>query len=683
MKKSKVLVALLLAFTLIFTMALAGCGGANDKKEEAPAEEAAEEPAEEAEEEAPAEEATEEEATEEEAEPEVVEPDIDYEAKGQIIYGSSTEIGGDLGNAWWTNNATDAMIRRIIDDYDVITSDQGGEYIPNATVVNSIDSVVNEDGTKTFTVKINEGLKYNNGDDITAKDYVAYALVAYSPAVKEAQGKVASDTVVGAAEYQNGEAKTLSGVRLIDDYTYSIQISADYIPYYFDSTYASLKPLALKMYASAPLEVKDDGEGVYLDGGELVASEVDAARYIYADRISAGPYMLADLDLSSLSAKLVLNPNYNGNFEGVKPTINQIIIVKAEEETQIDRLKTGGIDFLSTLTDGNEVNAALDLEDQGLVRTVSYERNGYGKLMFQCDFGPTQFKEVRHAVAYLLDRNEFANQFCQGFGSVVDGPYGLSMWMYKDAKEELATSLNKYSYSVESAVEELKAGGWVLNADGSDYVDGSGELRYKEVTAEEAGDYVHNVTLDDGRILMPLHIEWSSSEGNPVSELLAVMLANGDQVKEAGLQITQNVMSFDDLLNYMYRDASVGDQYGVKTYGMYNLATNFDAAYDQSYQFVTAESNPKYYEEGYNVNFTDNARLDQLSMDMVYGVEAGDDEAYLKTWVEFIKEWNDYLPEVPLYSNVYYDAMASKIEGVECNSLFNFEKAVVYGTVND
>ncbi len=669
MKKTRVLVALLLIFTMIFTVALTGCA----KKEE-PAEEPAEEEA--AEEEA-------EEEPAEEAEEEVVEPDIDYDAKGQVIYGSTTELGGDLGNAWWTNNASDKMIRDLINDYHVIVSDQGGEFIENATVVKNIESVVNEDGTKTFTVTINEGLTYNNGDPITAKDYVAYALVAYSPATKEAGGKVTADSVVGAPEYQAGEATVLSGVKLVDDYTYSIQISADYIPYYFDSTYASLEPLPLKMYASAPLEVKDDGEGAYLDGGELVASEIDAARYIYADRISAGPYQLADLDLASLSAKLVLNPNYAGNFEGVKPTINQIIVVKANQETMIDQLKTGGIDFLSTLTDGDQVNAALDLEDQGIVRTVSYERNGYGKLMFQCDFGPTQFKEVRHAIAYLLDRNEFANQFCQGFGSVVDGPYGLAMWMYKDSKEELASSLNKYSYSVESAVEELKNGGWVLNADGSDYVDGSGEIRHKEVTAEEAGDYAHNVTLADGRILMPLIIEWSSSEGNSVSELLAVMLANGDQTKEAGVKINQNVMSFDDLLNYMYRDSSVGDQYGVKTYGMYNLATNFTAAYSQAYNWVTAETNPEYYEQGYNSNFTDNVKLDQLSMDMVYGVEAGDSEAYRAIWVDFIKEWNDYLPEVPLYSNVYYDAMASKIEGIECNSLFDFDQAVVYGTVND
>ncbi len=600
------------------------------------------------------------------------------EVLNQIIYGSTTEISGDLGNAWWTNNATDKTIRDLIDDYGVITTDQGGQFVENATVVDSIETTENEDGTKTFTVKIKEGLVYNNGDPITAADYVAYALVAYSPAVTADGGKVAPDTIVGAAEYQAGTAAELAGVRLLDDYTYSIQISADYVPYYFEMIYASLSPLSLKLWSSQDLSVADDGNGAYLTGGELTKEDVDAARFVYADRISAGPYTLVDLDVAALTATFKINPNYAGNFEGQKPSVETIIIKKANQETMLDELKTGAIDFLSALTDGAQVNTALDMCEEGGFTYVDYERNGYGKLMFQCDFGPTQFKSVRHAVAYLLDRNEFANQFCQGYGSVVDGPYGLSMWMYQDSKEELAERLNTYAYSLDSAIAELEADGWTLNENGDPYESG---IRYKEVTAEEAGDYVHNVTLADGRILMPLIIEWSSSEGNSVSELLAVMLANGENTAAAGMQINQNVMSFDDLLNYMYRDASQGEQYGVKTYGMYNLASNFTAQYDQSFSFVTEKSNPEYYAQGWNSNFTDDEELDKLSMDMVYGVEAGDDESYRKIWVDFIDEWNEYLPEVPLYSNVYYDVMNDKIHDLECNSLFDFQQAVVYATI--
>ena len=177
---------------------------------------------------------------------------------------------------------------------------------------------------------------------------------------------------------------------------------------------------------------------------------------------------------------------------------------------------------------------------------------------------------------------------------------------------------------------------------------------------------------------MPLHIMWSSSEGNPVSDLLATMLANGQQVADAGMVIEQNVMSFDDLLNYMYRDATQGDQYGIPTYGMYNLASNFTPAYDQSYAFTL---DPKYVEIGYNTNFIFDEELDKLSMDMVYGVESTDTEGYLKLWQDFILRWNELLPEIPLYSNVYYTIHADWLKDFQESSLWEFQQAVLYASI--
>ena len=593
----------------------------------------------------------------------------------RIIYGSTTGISGDLGNGWWTNNADDATLRGLIDDYEVVVSDQGGAFVVNETVCGGVETTDNEDGSKTFTVKINEGLTFNNGEPITAANYVAYALVLYSPAALEASVQAAADQIVGAADYQSGTTSYLSGIRLLDEYTYSVTISADYVPFYYELTYASFTPIYLPQYASADLTVKDDGQGAYLDGGSLVASEIDASRWVYEGRVSAGPYQVVSVDTGANEAVLELNPNYAGNFEGQKPSIEQVVMVKSVTETEFDALKTGSIDLLNQLSDGNEINTALDLVEEGGYEVSAFERSGYGQLTFQCDFGPTQFEAVRHAVAYLLDRNDFANQFCQGHGSVVHGPYGLSMWMYKDSEELFASELDTYAYDPAKAVEILEADGWVLDENGNPYESGT---RYKEVTAEEAGDYPLNVTLADGRILMPLHIMWASSEDNPVSELLAVMLTNGQQTADAGMIIEQTTMTFDELLLYMYRDATQGDKYGVPTYGMYNLATNFYANYDQSYAFT---SDPDMVALGYNQNYLFDDELDQLSMDMVYGVESGDDETYLKIWQDFIIRWNELLPNLPLYSNVYYTIYPEWLEGFEQNSLWGFEDAILYASI--
>ena len=598
--------------------------------------------------------------------------------ENRVIYGSSTEISGDLGNAWWTNNATDKMIRDLTNDYHTVAFDQFGQMVENASVCTGIDQTANEDGSITFTVGIKEGLTYNNGEPITAADYVAEALVAYSPATLAAGAKVNADILAGATEYMNGEATVLSGVRLIDEYTYSITITPDYANYYFALTYASLTPLYLPLYSSAALTVKDDGEGAYLDGGELNADEVNASRYVYEGRVVAGPYMIKSLDTGALTATLVRNPNYAGNFEGQKPAIETIVIVRAEDETMMDKFKTGEIDFLSQMSEGDKINAALDMVDAGGYDYCNYTRNGYGKLMFQCDFGPTQFVEVRQAVAYLLDRQEFCNTFTGGYGSVVNGPYSTAQWMYQESEEVFNAKLNTYAYNPAEAVKVLEEGGWTLNADGTEY-SGSG-LRYKEVTAEEAGDYSLNVKLDDGRILMPLHIMWASSEGNSVSDLLVTMLANGEQTANAGMEIEQNVMTFSELLNWMYRDTSAGEQYGVKTYGMYNLATGFAEVYDYSFNFVSDPESP-YVAMGYNTNFIFDKELDDDTMDMVYKAAPGDDATYLEYFQKFIIRFNELAVELPLYCNDYHTFFPSWLKNYNESSLWEFQSAILYASI--
>ena len=600
--------------------------------------------------------------------------------ENKVIYGSDTELSGDLGNAWWTNNATDKLIRDLTNDYDVITFDQFGQMKVNETVSDGVQTAENEDGTATYTVKIKQGLTYCDGTPITAADYVAYALVNLAPATLEAGATVSSDTVVGGTEYQNGESKVLAGVRLLDEYTYSISITPEYANYYYGLTYASLAPLYLPLYSSAALTVKDDGEGAYLDGGELKADEINASRYVYENRVTAGPYVIKSIDTGALTATLEINPNYAGNFEGQKPSIQTIVVVKSEDDSKMDAFTTGEITFLSQLSEGDQIKTALELVDSGKYNYCHYTRNGYGKIMFQCDGGPTQFQAVRQAVAYLLDREEFTNTFTGGYGSVVHGPYSTAQWMYQDSEELFNEKLNSYAYDPEKAVEVLVADGWTLNADGTPY-SGTG-VRYKEVTAEQAGDYALNVKLADGRILMPLHIMWASSDGNPVSTLLATMLANGKQTADAGMVIEQNVMAFSELLNWIYRDTTVGDQYGVFTYGMFNLATGFADVYDYAYNYAS-DPDSKYVKMGYNQNYIFDKELDDLSMDMVYKAAPGDDAAFLDYFQKFIIRWNELLPEIPLYCNDYHTFFPSWLKDYNESSLWDFQKAILYASIEN
>ena len=593
----------------------------------------------------------------------------------RLIYGSTTATSGDVCTSWFSNNATDDMIRGLMDDYSTVSLSRDAEYVINETVVKSFDSVVNEDGTKTFTFTINEGLTYNNGEPITAADFAASLLLYCSPALVDAGSNAYPDYIVGGIAYQNGETDVLTGVQLIDEYTFTYSITQDYATYYYDTYYAGVGPLYLPAWGS-DLSVVATDEGVSLEG-EFTAEDVEAVRWNYDSPVTTGPYILKSLDQASYTATLEINPYYAGNYEGQKPSIQQLVITYTASGTQFDSLTTGGVDFLDTLAEGVYIDQALDLVEEGGYDYTSFDRAGYGMIGVACDGGPTQFTAVRQAIAYLLDRNEFANTFTSGYGSVVNGPYGVAQLEYKESEEEFASTLNSYDYNPAKAVEVLEADGWVLNADGTEY-SGTG-TRYKEVTAEEAGTYEYNVTLSDGRILMPLEINWISSEGHSVSDLLATMLANGPQVAEAGMVIHQDTVEFTELLNWVYRQSNVDPKYGEFRYGMWNMASGFYAAYDMSYSYINDED---IIAMGYyNTNHIRDDELADAAWDMVYGYETADWDTHLENYQKFIERWNELLPDVPLYSNIYHTIYRDWLKGFEEDAYWQFQYGILYAYI--
>ena len=68
-------------------------------------------------------------------------------------------------------------------------------------------------------------------------------------------------------------------------------------------------------------------------------------------------------------------------------------------------------------------------------------------------------------------------------------------------------------------------------------------------------------------------------------------------------------------------------------------------------------------------------------MDMVYGVESDDVDTYLSIWQQYVQRWNELLPEIPLYSNVYVTMYPDWLEGYTQDSFWNFQQAILYCTV--
>lgn len=553
----------------------------------------------------------------------------------QIILGVTSETSGDITPSW-ANSSGDYTAYKFIVGSTPIELSKEGKWVENPNVAESIEAADNEDGSKTYTIKIKDGLKFSDGSPITASDYLLFYMLRCDEMITDLEASNLTDSsvqyVLGYDAYSSGESDVFEGLHLIDDKTYSVTIDSQYLPYYYGQALIGNNPESMKLWLPEDVVLEETENGVKFSDNftsEYIADKVNSARYNYS--AASGPYMFTSYDENAYTYTLTRNTNFVGDSEGHTTNIETVLVKYVDQETMLDQLKTGAVDVLTQVADGDAIEAGLDMVEEGGFDYISFPRAGYGMISFKCNQGPTQFVEVRHAMAYLLDRVSFAQTFTGGHGTVVNGPYGTQQWMVEEYAEEVE-GLNAYSYSLDSAIEELEKGGWVYNEDGSDY-SGSG-IRYKQ--------------LEDGTY-MPLIIEWFSSENNSVSDLLVTSLLQNPDVEAAGMKINQTVGTFSDLLTYYY------DSSTENPYQMFNLASGFGNPYDVAYSFepdsanntnaVTGEAGQKLYDLAVAMNRT----------------QEGDDAAYAEAWFNFISYWNEQLPEIPLYSNEYHDFFSSRV----------------------
>lgn len=530
-----------------------------------------------------------------------------------IILGNNTDLSGKFRYAAFGGSnpgAADLDVQNLSTGLETVATTKEGGFEWNPTVVKSHEETMNEDGTRTYTVTIYDDLKLSDGTPVTVKNYVVFPMVFSSPVAVAAAGKdhQSGMTLEGFKTFntydgtEGSGTKELAGLRMIDDYTYAITVSADYANYFYAISYAGLSAYDVSLWIG-DADVKDDGNGVYFTD-DFYAKKDD--KYVMADHIVesslntdttypySGPYMVTSYDSADKSAVLELNPNFKGNYEGVKPTIAKVVYKKIVSSTQLEDLKAGTLDVIGGITGGDETNEALALADgsEGKYVYTHYSRAGYGKLGFRADYGPAQFTEVRQAVAYCMDRAKFAKDFTGGYGGVVDGPYYSGSWMYKAAVDQ-GMILNAYATSVDSAIEVLTEGGWVYDAEGNDYVEG---VRYKKIPGDIATENDINYKSKDGAYVttkvgddyyMPLVLNWYGTTDNPFTDQLMTGFASNDNVIAAGFNVQYTIGDFAPMLDELYQAAVYGYYSGSPMYSVFNFATGFtSAAYDYSYQMT-------------------------------------------------------------------------------------------------
>ncbi|MDL2205668.1 ABC transporter substrate-binding protein [Eubacteriales bacterium OttesenSCG-928-N13] len=572
---------------------------------------------------------------------------------GEFIVGATTTLTGDFFTNMWGNNTVDIDVRHMVHGYSTVVWDRQSSFIPNETIVAQIAAAELESGNKMYTIQIVGDLVYSDGSPITAKDYLFSYLLQAAPQVAEIDGKITNmDHIAGIEEFKSGEVQTISGLRIVDDYTYTVEINQEFLPYFYELSMVEATPYPISVIAPG-CEIADEGQGIFVRNTDpsvtepiftaetLKATIMDPdIGYMAHPSVVSGPYTLESFDWETREAVFKINPNFKGDWEGNIPTIDNVRFINVKPIEMMDQLKNGEVHLLNKVVSGEDIETGIN---DGYSDYSSYPRLGFGFISFACEQGPSQFENVREAIAYSLDVPQFVAEYTINYGLPVYGYMGIGQWMYmlisaaatnppsEDPVEAAVwgtltmENLNTYEIDMVKAEQLLIDDGWTLNENNEPFVKGTDTVRYKIV--------------DDKP--MPLIMKWAKLKDSVAAEYLDEMLV--EPLATIGMQIEVTELPFAELLQHYYRQVD-------RTYDMFYLATDFLSAFDPYPVFSTEDQ----YQGSRNTTGFRDVALEGLAYQL-RSTEPGELLQYCQRWIAFQTYFNDKLPMIPLYSNIYHD----------------------------
>lgn len=627
----------------------------------------------------------------------------------EVIVGHPTITKGDFFTEMFGNDTADIDVRALIHGYNLVNWDQTqGVYVIDPSVVEKVVVGDDDDGDRIYRFSLRDDLYYSDGSPITAWDYAFSLLLMMSPEIEQIGGKIyRAEHIEGAADYLTGRDLMLEGVRVEGERELSITLDHAFLPYFFEVGLLLCVPYPISVLAPG-CKVYDDGEGVYIanaeEGTGNTIYSADLLRRTILDpetgynshpSVCSGPYVLTSYD--GETCHFVRNEYFKGAWVGssapegvdpayvtqitderggpaylVRPSIEKIAFTVVDNDTMLENFQDGSLHLVNKVVYGP---AILELMQSGAVEYQSYPRIGLAFFTFSYDWPTVREKEVRQAIAWCMDRDALTQDYCGDFGVRVDGYYGIEQWEYllingqldypvtppedydiqneqkvyfanRQAKTEeeydrmiaawealSLDNLTDYDVNIERANELLNKSGWTLNREGKVWRAGTDDVRCKMVDGE----------------LVALDLKMMYPEGNHIVDTIQERFINN--LNACGIQLTLVPAPMQDLLYSYYRETE-------RTTDMIYLATNFHVIVDPA---ITYSADPTANHLIWNNTYSDDEELYQRAVDM-RKTQPGDLYGYVVKWIAFQERYNEVLPAIPLYSNIYFDFYVPQLE---------------------
>ena len=352
---------------------------------------------------------------------------------GTLVYGLDAPPEGLFSSAFY-GIATDFEVIELFDEA-LISYNENLEPEPNVASWETEDS-------KVFNFTFEEGVKWHNGEELTVNDWV-FALETIADPDYDGPRYANVQTIEGAEAYRSGDADSISGIEVVSDYEINI-------------TFDEARVNNLTNLWAYPLP-----ESVL---GDVPVAEMSASEWVRSTPIGIGPFKIDKIVPGESVEFSKFDEYWNGDVN-----LDKIVLRVIDNSSVVGALQNNDIDMISLQpVSGPEVEPLENVE------IVTYPGLTYYYVGFKLgkfdnesqtiteELPKYQSKELRQAMMYALNRQEWVDAFFFGYADVVNKPVPSSHWNSADDSE-----LIQYEYDPEKSKQMLEDAGYVdTNDDG-------------------------------------------------------------------------------------------------------------------------------------------------------------------------------------------------------------------------
>ncbi|GAA0325136.1 oligopeptide ABC transporter substrate-binding protein [Bacillus carboniphilus] len=355
---------------------------------------------------------------------------------GTLTYAMEGEFEGLLDFAFY-GIASDAEILAFINE-GMYSYDENLQPIPWLA-----DWTVSEDNkTYTFTL-VQDDIKWHNGETLTMEDWV-FALETLAHPDYTGPRYVNVQDVVGAEEFHAGEADSISGLVLSED-KQSLEV-----------TFKEAAINNLTNLWSYPM-----AKSAY-DG--IAVADMQESAPVRKNPVGVGPFKVKNI-LPGESVEMVKHEDY---WRGA-PHLDSVIVKVIDSALTVGELETGNIHMTAFHPSILDQVKALDNVEIIEVPGLSYYYVGFklgkwdGSKNVMDPNSKYANKQLRQAMLYAINRQEWVDAFFSGLGGPVNTPSPSAHWITA-SDDELP---NNYTFDPAKAEELLDEAGYVdVDGDG-------------------------------------------------------------------------------------------------------------------------------------------------------------------------------------------------------------------------